>query len=129
MAFETEGILHKVFETESKTSSFQAREFVIKTDWDYPQMIKFQLTQDRCDLINGFEEGQKIKVHFDLRGREWNEKFFTNLNAWRIEAAQAQDGAPAAPSPGEEFTPIESNYGSSSESDQIQAEDFGDLPF
>ena len=84
MAFETEGILHKVFETESKTSSFQAREFVIKTDGDYPQMIKFQLTQDRCDLINGFEEGQKIKVHFDLRGREWNEKFFTNLNAWRI---------------------------------------------
>ena len=64
MAFETEGILHKVFETESKTSSFQAREFVIKTDGDYPQMIKFQLTQDRCDLINGFEEGQKIKVHF-----------------------------------------------------------------
>lgn len=126
MAFETEGVLYKVFDTESKTATFQAREFVIKSEGDYPQFIKFQLTQDRCDLINGFEEGQKIKVHFDLRGREWNDKFFTNLNAWRVEKAE-QEQAPAGPDQG--FTPMEESFDTASEGNDMQAEDFGDLPF
>ena len=77
MAFETEGVLYKVFDTENKTATFQAREFVIKSEGEYPQFIKFQLTQDRCDLISDYQEGQQIKVHFDLRGREWNEKFLS----------------------------------------------------
>lgn len=98
MSFEVEGKLHKKFETEAKTSTFQAREFVIEVaDGNYPQMVKFQLVQDRCGLIDDYNEGDQIKVHFDLRGREWNDKYFTNLNAWRIEAASA--GAQSTPPP------------------------------
>ncbi|MBT8189297.1 MAG: DUF3127 domain-containing protein [Saprospiraceae bacterium] len=134
MAFETEGILHKVFDTESKTASFQAREFVIKHEGNYPQFIKFQLTQDRCDLISNFKEGDMIKVHFDLRGREWNEKYFTNLNAWRIEASQAQQvpdiaseiNAPVTQESGFDtlIEPVKPEGGQN-----ISAEDFDDLPF
>ncbi len=97
MSFEVEGRLHKKFDTENKTDSFQAREFVIEIDGGgYPQFIKFQLVQDRCSLIDAYEEGVQIKVHFDLRGREWNEKYFTNLNAWRIEKGGAEQTAPPA---------------------------------
>ena len=54
MSFEVEGKLHKKFEVENKTSSFQAREFVIEVpDGNYPQFVKFQLVQDRCALIDG----------------------------------------------------------------------------
>lgn len=91
MSFEIEGKLHKKFDTENKTASFQAREFVIETEGTYPQFVKFQLTQDRCGAIEQYQEGQQIKVHFDLRGREWNGKYFTNLNAWRIEQAANED--------------------------------------
>ncbi len=92
MSFEVIGKLHKKFETESKTQSFQARDFVIEiADGNYPQFIKFQLVQDRCALIDSYSEGDEIKVHFDLRGREWNGKYFTNLNAWRIEGGQQQE--------------------------------------
>jgi len=102
MSFEIEGKLHKKFDTESKTNTFQAREFVIEvTSGNYPQFIKFQLTQDRCSLIDDYEEGGMIKVFFDLRGREWNEKYFTNLNAWRLENVSA--AANAAPPPTAEF--------------------------
>ncbi|NRB62338.1 MAG: DUF3127 domain-containing protein [Saprospiraceae bacterium] len=98
MSFEVVGKLHKKFETESKTSSFQAREFVIEVaDGNYPQMVKFQLVQDRCGLIDEYSEGDQIKVHFDLRGREWNGKYFTNLNAWRIESGTAQSATEASP--------------------------------
>lgn len=97
-SFEITGKLFKKFDTEQKTQSFSAREFVLETnDNNYMQLIKFQLTQDRCGLLDPFEEGQELKVHFDLRGREWNGKYFTNLNAWKLEAGQGQDtsGFPA----------------------------------
>ncbi len=96
MAFQVDGKLHKIFDTEQKSEKFRAREFVIEVnDGKYPQMVKFQLTQDKCEAIDEHSEGQQITVHFDLRGREWNDKYFTNLNAWRIESAEA--GTSAAP--------------------------------
>ncbi len=128
MAFETEGTLHKVFDTESKTDSFQAREFVIKHDGNYPQFIKFQLTQDRCDLINKFNVGENIKVSFDLRGREWNEKYFTNLNAWKIENASTPSEEPSGAVEQGGFDPI-GDLATSETSQSIKAEDFDDLPF
>ena len=78
--------LHKVFPMESKSANFQTREFVIVTEEQYPQYLKFQLVQDRCSVIEKFQPGQQITVHFDLRGREWQEKFFTNLQAWKVES-------------------------------------------
>lgn len=89
MALDITGKLHKVFETEQKTESFKAREFVVETAGEYPQFVKFQLTQDRCAIIDKYKEGDDLKVHFDLRGREWQGKYFTNLNAWKVEGESA----------------------------------------
>jgi len=122
MAFEIEGAVHKIFDTESKSEKFQAREFVIKTEGTYPQFVKFQLTQDRCDLINGYNEGEQIKVYFDLRGREWNDKFFTNLNAWKVEKPVATAAAPPAQA-SSDFPTAENAPNT------MTAEDFDDLPF
>jgi single-strand DNA-binding protein len=88
MSFEIEGKLYKVYPTEQKTASFQAREFGLEImSGNYPQYIKFQLTQEKCTVIDGYQEGDSIKVYFDLRGREWNGKILSNLNAWRVEGA------------------------------------------
>ena len=92
MSYELEGKLHKKFDTESKTPTFQARDFVVElNNGNYPQYIRLQLTQDRCSIIDSVEEGETIKVHFDLRGREWNGKYFTNLNAWKVEKPLANE--------------------------------------
>jgi hypothetical protein len=93
MAFEVEGKLHRLFPTEQKSASFQTREFVLEIpDGNYPQVIKFQAVQERCAMLDNYKEGERIKVSFDLRGREWNGKYLTNLNAWRIERAGEGDG-------------------------------------
>ena len=98
MAFQVDGKLHKVFNTEQKSEKFRAREFVIEiVDGNYPQMIKFQLTQDKCELIDDYNEGEEITVHFNLRGREWNERYFTNLDAWKLENAGSAKPADAGP--------------------------------
>lgn len=87
MSFEIEGKLHKIYDTEKKTDSFQAREFVLLVeDGQYPNYIKFQVVQDRVTMLDNLAEGSAVKVYFDLRGREWQGKYFTNLQAWRIEA-------------------------------------------
>ena len=125
MSYEIKGKLYKVFPTENKTASFQAREFVIEVDdRGYTQYIKFQLTQDRCGLIDSYEVNDLINVHFDLRGREWQEKFFTNLNAWRIErAADVEPGAAPASDTPSDFMDM------GDQADNVRAEDFDDLPF
>ena len=92
MSLQVKGILHKIMETESKSDKFQSRDFIIETDGKYPQYVKFQLMQDKCGLIDAFTEGEEIEVFFDLRGREWQGKYFTNLNAWKVsEANKAPD--------------------------------------
>lgn len=98
MAFEVEGKLHRIFPTEQKSPSFQAREFVLEVpDGQYPQLVKFQAVQDRCTLLDNFNEGDRVKVSFDLRGREWNGKYLTNLNAWRIETSGGADPVTSGP--------------------------------
>lgn len=123
MSFEIEGKLHRTFETENKTATFQTREFVIEVNSNnYMQYIKFQLTQDRCGVIDPFNQGDRIKVHFDLRGREWNDKYFTNLNAWKVEKA-GEDVVIVPPPAGEDFPDANSEpvFGSPDDDD--------DLPF
>lgn len=116
MSFNISGRLHRKYPTESKSNSFQTREFVIQTQEQYPQFIKFQLTQERCNAIDSYEEGDVITVHFDLRGREWQDKYFTNLNAWRIEKMTGEQ-------------PATEKIKSDEPPAFQQADNFDDLPF
>lgn len=88
---EVTGQLKLKFDTQKVSEKFQKREFVLSTDLStpYPQHISFQVTQDKCSLLDQFNPGDEIKVQFNLRGREWNGpqgvKYFNTLEAWRIE--------------------------------------------
>jgi len=130
MSYEMKGKLHKKFDTDQKTDTFQARDFVVLEEDDrYPQYIKFQLVQDRCSLIDNFEEGHDIVVHFDLRGREWNDKYFTNLNAWKVEAPAGveQSTSSDVPDLNEADVPGNAPQTGTNEAESPSEED--DLPF
>ncbi len=101
MAFDIEGKLYKKFDTQQITESFRKREFVIEIqDGAYPQLIKFQMTQNNCEKLDNFTEDNQIKVTFSLKGREYTKdgrtSYFTNLDAWRVEKIGAE-ASPAAP--------------------------------
>lgn len=107
MGYQATGRVHKVFDTEEKSASFSVRDLVLEiSDGKFPQMIKFQLVQDKCALLDDYSEGDEVTVEFDLRGREWNDKYFTNLNVWRIDKADGQSGE--ASSVGQEAPPMPS---------------------
>lgn len=101
MSYEAEGKLYKKMDVQQVTDSFKKREFVVEIeDGAYSQIVKFQLTQNNCDKLEPFNEGDQIKVTFSIRGREYTKEgrtsYFTNLDAWRLEAVN-QAAAPAAP--------------------------------
>ncbi len=129
MSFEIQGLLHKKFDTESKTETFQTREFVIRTEEQYPQFVKFQLVQDKCGVIDSFNTDEKIKVFFDLRGREWQDKYFTNLQAWKVEKLTAESGQPSAIPPMAESTPFDAPVSSNENAGGNDADFADDLPF
>jgi single-strand DNA-binding protein len=95
MSYEITGNIVKKYETETKGESFRVRDFVIKANdgGQYDNFVKFQLSQDRTAIIDDMNEGDEVKVHFDLRGRQWQEKYFTNLSAWRVEKVSAAEVA------------------------------------
>jgi single-strand DNA-binding protein len=82
------------------SETYTVRDFVIETlDGNYPQTVKFQLTQDRTGLLDPFKLGSVIEVHFDIRGREYNGNYYNNLNAWRLKdpTVKKAQTAPTAP--------------------------------
>jgi single-strand DNA-binding protein len=91
------GKVKKVFDEMRFDSGFNKREFVITTEEQYPQDIKFETIKDRTSMLNGMAPGDKVKVHFNVRGREWQDKYFVSLEAWRIEKDGASGAAPSAP--------------------------------
>jgi hypothetical protein len=70
---------------EQPTDKFQKRDFVIKTEGEYPKDICFQLINKGVDKLDHFSVGQTIEVHFDLQSKEYNGKWYTNATAWKIE--------------------------------------------
>ena len=132
------GKLLEKFETTKITETFKKREFVIEYAENpmYPEYVKFELIQDRCDLIEPFSLGDEIDVDFNLKGRKWTDKqgetkYFNSLQAWKI--APVQEMAPSAPpvsSPTEQSAPptAEPEWLKSSSDSKPEFED-DDLPF
>jgi len=85
MAFELKGKIKVLFDQQDFPSGFYKRDFVITTNEQYPQEIKFAALKERVEQLNGLGEGDEVLVKFDLRGREYNGNYYVDLNAWRIE--------------------------------------------
>jgi single-strand DNA-binding protein len=91
------GKVKVIKEEQTFASGFTKREFVITTEEQYPNDIAFELLKEKGELITKFNQGDRIKVSFDIRGREWQGKYFNSLVAWRIDNADAQAPQQAPP--------------------------------
>ncbi len=95
------GQLIEIFDTQKVSDTFKKREFVVEyaENPQYPELLKFELIQEKCDLLDDYKKGEDIEVFFNLKGRKWTDpqgvdKYFTSLQAWRL--------APANPEPATE---------------------------
>lgn len=78
------------------SNGFKKQEAAIETDeGEYPQKIGIEFVQDKCSLLNNYRVGDSVKVHVNLRGRDWTNpqgevKYFNSLQGWKIEAVSGQ---------------------------------------
>gem|GEM_PF-604123 len=98
--FEISGTIKKIFEEQTFGSGFNKREFVLTTEADrYPQDLKFECVKDKVALVASLTPGDKVKVFFDLRGREWKENYYVNLAAWKNRVERRSPARHRRPSP------------------------------
>ena len=85
------GTIHLLGEAKQVSEKMNIREFVLSIGDKYPQLVQFQAVNERVKFLDGAKVGQECEVKFDLRGREYNGKYYVSLNAWdiRIETAAA----------------------------------------
>lgn len=141
-----QGKIKEVFDTQQISDRFTKREFVIEyaDNPQYPQYIKFELTQDKVDMIDQYKVGDEIDVHFNVRGRAWTNpkgqtQYFNTLQAWRLEAASDQPAAaPNAPGmaagSSSNAAPAQPSWMSAEDNDRAKGSNFSsdeedDLPF
>ena len=86
MSLSITGKVKHIFDTQTFDSGFTKREFVVTSQEQYPQDIKFETIKDKTALLDALKEGQEVTVSFNVRGNEFNGKYYVNLQAWRVEA-------------------------------------------
>ena len=95
-SFDIQGEIHSIDETRTYgQNGFTKREFVIKLTGEgenpsYPNYVALEFVKDKCALLDSYQQGDEVKVAFNLGGRLWTppgkpERCFVSLQAWRIE--------------------------------------------
>ena len=111
------GKIIEILDTQEVSATFKKREFVVEyIERQYPEFIKFETVQDKCDLLNEFVVGNEVKVEFNLKGRKWTSpagevKYFNTLQAWRINLKVDTQDPNAYNAPPMEMPPPEFNEG------------------
>ena len=94
-----DGDIIAIFDKQQVTDTFVKREFVVETAEEYPQTIKLEFTQAKCDELDKVKVGDSVSVSFNVRGRKWTNKegkdiYFTTLQAWRIQVLGSASDIP-----------------------------------
>lgn len=139
MNLEVTGKLIVKYPTQQVSDKFKKREFVIELTEEingnaYTNFAKMQLVQAKTDIIDRFNEGDMIKVNFNIKGNRWEKdgkvNYITNLDAWRIEAAGAvSPGMANAQAQGQSYSSGNAAPAGGSSFYNPSPENTDDLPF
>ncbi|MBD5778322.1 DUF3127 domain-containing protein [Pelagicoccus sp. NFK12] len=88
--YEMVGSVKVIEETQTFSSGFSKREFVITTEDKFPQDVKFEATKEKIEQVDKLKVGDHVKVSFNIRGNEYKGRYYVNLQAWKIENAGGQ---------------------------------------
>ena len=108
--YEMIGKVKVIFEPMTFASGFTKREFVITMEDDYPQDVKFVCVKEKAALLDRVAAGDRVKVDFRIRGNEYKERYYVDLQAFKVDKMDG-DGSSvsydeAEPPPPDDPTPF-----------------------
>ena len=80
----------------SKTGNeWKSQEYVIENHDQYPRKMCFDVFgADKIEQFN-IQMGEELTVSFDIDARQWQDRWFNSIRAWKVERVGA--GAPMTP--------------------------------
>ena len=92
--YQATGTIHRIEDLNVISEKFKVQEFSIQIPGAYPQVVAFQCANQKIELLDGLNPGTKVRVHFNLRGREsagrnGKPRVWNSLDCWRIERSAA----------------------------------------
>ena len=102
------GKIKVIGETQTFDSGFSKRQLVLTTLEQYPQDLAIEFVKDKTAVLDIFTAGDTVEVAINLRGNEYNGKYYVNLQGWKInKEGKEQQVAAGAPMPsGEDDLPF-----------------------
>ncbi len=137
MALELEGTLRQKLGVQSGTSArgqWAKQEFILEfPDGNFTAQACFTAWgQEKVAELDKYQVGDKVKVSFNLKSREYNGRWYNDLQIWRIAPAGAaqQPAAPAQPAYRPESAPAPAYEAAAPTLDDMPADNpADDLPF
>jgi hypothetical protein len=78
-------------------NDMKKRAIVLTEDAEkYPQDIKIEFIKDICDELDSVKEGDTLTVSVNVRGSEWQGKYYVNLQGWRVQTGAGQPATAGA---------------------------------
>ena len=88
-------------------NEWKAQEYVIEDYGQYPRKMCFDVFgTDKIEQFN-IQMGEELTVSFDIDARQWQDRWFNSIRAWKVERASntATAQGPAIPPPSATDTP------------------------
>lgn len=120
MALEIQGRVKLLMDKQTFNSGFEKREFVVTTQEQYPQDVKFECIKDKIAMLDALQPGEEVNVSFNVRGNEYQGRYFVNLQAWKIDKVSQQAAPGKAPTqPIDNIPPFEEPEGMDDDDDGL----------
>lgn len=128
---EVKGKVFKVLEVQSGVSKsgneWKKGGFIVETEGQYPKKIMLTTWGAQVEQAEKLQEGQEVVASIDIESREWNDKWFTDVKAWKIDTSQA---APSqAPQNEDPFVDDQPSYDTGASLTDNSTSDPDDVPF
>lgn len=69
---------------ESKNGAWRKQDIILETDGQYPKKICVSIWGDKINN-DQLKIGNVLTIFYELESREYNNKWYTDVKAWKIE--------------------------------------------
>ena len=80
------GTVETILEIQEFASGFKKQTLVIDTGGKFPQKVAIDFAKEKIEMLANLVKGQEVTVGVNIRGNEYNGKYYVSLAGWKIDA-------------------------------------------
>ena len=81
---------------EGRRGPWRKQDFVVEIPGEYPKPVCCTMWGENIDKF-ALQVGDDVSVSIDIKSREYNERWYTDVTAWRLDKQAASSAPPPPP--------------------------------